>query len=320
LASPRRGSTRCAFEHIARFIRSKEYRLVQALPKNNYGKVLKNRAAPGARGGGAMVRGRLHGKVALVTGCGSAGPGWGNGKAISALFAREGAQLFGCDINPAAADETRAIIVGEGGVCEVRRADVTSGDDVSALVAACTERFGRIDVLVNNVGIVEVGGPVDYPEDKWRRALDINVTSMFLTCKHAIPHMEAAGGGSIVNIGSIAGIRYTGVPYIAYYTTKAAVLGFSRGVALQYADRHIRSNVVMPGLMNTPFVVEPLKGVYGEGSVDRMMEARDRQCPMGHMGDAWDVAEAALYLASDAAKYVTAAELVVDGGITAKFS
>jgi NAD(P)-dependent dehydrogenase (short-subunit alcohol dehydrogenase family) len=132
--------------------------------------------------------------------------------------------------------------------------------------------------------------------------------------------MERQGGGVLVNIGSIAGIRYTGVPYISYYTTKAAVQGFSRGVALQYAKKGIRSNVILPGLMKTPMIVEPLKGIYGDGSVDKMMAVRDSQCPMGHMGDAWDVAEAALYLASDAAKYVTGAELVVDGGITQKMS
>lgn len=263
---------------------------------------------------------RLQGKVALVTGCGSAGPGWGNGKAISALFAREGARVFGCDIRPEAAEETREIVAAEGGEMDVMRCDVAVAEQVDALVARCVERFGRVDVLVNNVGIVELGGPVDYPLEKWQRAFDVNVTSMFLTCKHVIPHMLRQGGGSIVNIGSIAGIRYTGVPYLSYYTTKAATLGFSRAVALQYAKDHIRSNVIMPGLMNTPFVVEPLKEVYGGGNVDAMMQKRDSQCPMGHMGDAWDVAQAALYLASDEAKYTTAAELVVDGGITAKFA
>jgi NAD(P)-dependent dehydrogenase (short-subunit alcohol dehydrogenase family) len=263
---------------------------------------------------------RLEGKVAIVTGCGSVGPGWGNGKAIAVLFARAGARVFGCDINPEAAQETRVIIEGEGHVCDVMQADVTRSDEIAALVQACVTRYGRIDILVNNVGIVEVGGPVDYPEEKWRRSLDINITSMFLTCKHVLPHMERQGAGAIVNIGSIAGIRYTGVPYIAYYTTKAAVLGFSRGVALQYAAQNIRSNVILPGLMKTPFVVEPLKDVYGAGNVDKMMEVRDQQCPMGHMGDAWDVANAALYLASDEARYVTAAEFVVDGGITAKFA
>jgi NAD(P)-dependent dehydrogenase (short-subunit alcohol dehydrogenase family) len=263
---------------------------------------------------------RLEGKVAIVTGCGSVGPGWGNGKAIAVLFARAGARVFGCDINPEAAQETRVIIEGEGHVCDVMQADVTRSDEIAALVQACVTRYGRIDILVNNVGIVEVGGPVDYPEEKWRRSLDINITSMFLTCKHVLPRMERQGAGAIVNIGSIAGIRYTGVPYIAYYTTKAAVLGFSRGVALQYAAQNIRSNVILPGLMKTPFVVEPLKDVYGAGNVDKMMEVRDQQCPMGHMGDAWDVANAALYLASDEARYVTAAEFVVDGGITAKFA
>ena len=209
---------------------------------------------------------------------------------------------------------------GEGGACEVMAADVSDSSQVRAFVGAAREAFGRIDVLVNNVGLVEVGGPVEYPEERWRRTLDVNITSMFLACKHAIPAMLEAGGGSIVNIGSIAGIRYTGVPYIGYYTTKAAVLGFSRGVALEYAKRGIRSNVVMPGLMNTPFVVEPLKDTYGAGSVERMMQARNAQCPTGSMGDAWDVASAALYLASDDSRYVTGTELVVDGGITAKFA
>ncbi len=263
---------------------------------------------------------RLEGKVVLVTGCGSVGPGWGNGKAIAALFARQGAKIFGCDINLEAAAETRKIVQDEGGEMEVVHCDVGSASQVEQLVASCVVRFGRIDVLVNNVGIVEVGGPVDYPLEKWQRALEVNVTSMFLTCKYVIPHMLEGGGGSIVNIGSIAGIRYSGVPYISYYTTKAATLGLSRGVALQYAKDNIRSNVIMPGLMKTPFVVEPLKDIYGGGNVDAMMDKRDSQCPMGHMGDAWDVANAALYLASDEAKYITSAELVVDGGITAKFA
>lgn len=263
---------------------------------------------------------RLEGKVALVTGCGSVGPGWGNGKAIAALFAREGASIFGCDIKLDAAQETQEIVRGEGGTIEVVPCDVANPAQVEAMVKDCIARFGRIDILVNNVGIVDVGGPVDYPLERWQRALDVNVTSMFLTCKHVIPHMLQSGGGSIINIGSIAGIRYSGVPYISYYTTKAATLGFSRGVALQYAKDKIRSNVIMPGLMQTPFVVEPLKDIYGGGSVEAMMEKRNGQCPMGHMGDAWDVANAALYLAGDESKYTTAAELVIDGGITAKFA
>jgi NAD(P)-dependent dehydrogenase (short-subunit alcohol dehydrogenase family) len=263
---------------------------------------------------------RLSGKVALVTGCGSSGPGWGNGKAIAALFAREGASIFGCDINQEAAAETCEIVREESGEMSVQRCDVADAAQVEQLVASCMERYGRIDVLVNNVGIVDVGGPVEYPLEKWKRALDVNVTSMFLTCKYVIPHMFQQGGGNIVNIGSIAGIRYSGVPYISYYTTKSATLGFSRGVALQYAKDNIRSNVIMPGLMQTPFVVEPLKGIYGGGDIDAMMEKRNSQCPTGHMGDAWNVAQGALYLASDESSYVTGTELIIDGGITAKFA
>src|ERR1700731_3504464 len=126
---------------------------------------------------------RLEGKIALVTGCGSAGKGWGNGKAIAVVFAREGAKVFGGDIRPSAAQETQAIIRGEGGECEVLAADVAKSNEVKGLVDAGVARFGGIDILVNNVGIVEVGGPVEYPEDKWRRDLDVNITSMFLTCK-----------------------------------------------------------------------------------------------------------------------------------------
>lgn len=263
---------------------------------------------------------RLNGKVALVTGCGSAGPGWGNGKAISALFAREGAQVFGCDIRLEAAEETSQIVAEEGGRMEVMQCDVASDDHVRKLVSACVNIFGHLDILINNVGIVELGGPVEYPLESWNRVFGVNITSMFLTCKYAIPHMLQQGGGSIINIGSIAGIRYTGVPYLSYSTTKAATLGFSRSVALQYAKEKIRSNVIMPGLMNTPMVIEPLKGVYKDGDVDTMIERRNSQCPTGQMGDAWDIAHAALYLASDEAHYITAAELVVDGGITAKFA
>lgn len=260
---------------------------------------------------------RLEGKVAIVTGCGSSGPGWGNGKAIATLFAREGAKVFGCDLNLGAAEETREIIRREGGEAAVVQCDVSDAAQVELLVAACVQRYGAPAVLVNNVGIVTMGGPVEASLVEWRRAMDVNVTSMFLTCKYTIPHMEK-GGGSIVNIGSVVGIRYSGVPYISYYTSKAATIGFSRGVALQYAQKNIRSNVLMPGLMHTPMIVEPLKSVYG--SVESMIEKRNAQCPMGKMGDAWDVAKAALWLASDESKYVTGTEIIVDGGLTAKFA
>lgn len=262
----------------------------------------------------------LHGKVALVTGCGSAGPGWGNGKAIASLLAREGAQVFGCDVRHEAALETQELVASEGGDITVSAYDVSRAEQVESLVHDCVARYGRVDVLVNNVGIVNLGGVAECALEDWDRALAVNLTSMFLTCKYVVPHMLAQGGGSMVHIGSVAGIRDSGVPYVAYSTTKAATLGLSRSVALQYAKHNIRSNVVLPGLMDTPMIVEPLRTSYGAGSIAAMREKRNGQCPMGHMGSAWDVAHAVLWLASAAAGYVTGAELVVDGGITAKFA
>jgi NAD(P)-dependent dehydrogenase (short-subunit alcohol dehydrogenase family) len=259
---------------------------------------------------------RLEGKVALVTGAGSIGPGWGNGKAAAVLFAREGAKIAAADINIEAVRETRRIIEGEGGVCEAIACDVSKSPQVEAMVAACLAAFGRIDVLHNNVGIVEVGGPVEASEASWDRVTDVNLKSMFLTCKHALPHMERQRRGAIVNIASVSGIRWTGVPYVSYAATKAAVIQFTRVVALQYAKAGIRANSILPGLMNTPMVHASLVRAYG-ANVEEMMQKRNEQCPMGYMGDAWDVAHAALFLASDEAKYITGTELVVDGGLTA---
>lgn len=264
--------------------------------------------------------GRLQDKIAIVTGAGSVGPGWGNGKATAVLFAREGAKILAVDVNPVAAEETQKIIEDEGGACVPYQANVAKAGDVAALVEACLDAFGRVDILHNNVGIVEVGGPVELSEDDWDRVNEVNLKSMFLTCKYVLPVMERQGGGAIVNISSISGIRWSGVSYISYSTTKGAVLPFTRSVALQYADRNIRANAILPGLMNTPMIVEPLSDAYGEGDVDRMIDVRDAQCPMGHMGDAWDVAHAALFLSSDEAKYITGAELVVDGGISCRFA
>ncbi len=271
------------------------------------------------------MSGRLEGKVAIVTGAGSVGPGWGNGKAVSALFAREGAKIFAVDLSIDAAGETKRVIDGEGGDCTVHEADVSRSDEVKAMVERCVAVYGRIDILHNNVGIVEVGGPVEASEESWDRVLRVNLKSMFLACKHGLPQMvkqfEATGrGGAIVNIGSVAGIRWTGVPYISYTASKGAVIPFTRAIALQYAKQGIRCNCILPGLMNTPMIVEPLKGVYGGGDVVKMIATRDAQCPTGKMGDAWDVAYAALYLASDEAKYVTGVALPVDGGITLKYA
>jgi len=262
---------------------------------------------------------RLKNKVAIVTGAGSVGPGWGNGKATAVLFAREGAKVLALDISLAAVEETKSIIGRDGGICSIMKVDVSKSEEVKAMVDQCLKTYGRIDILHNNVGIVVVGGPVEVSEETWDRVMAVNLKSMYLTCKFVLPHMEKQGGGVVTNISSIAGIRYTGVPYVTYSTTKAGILGFTQSIALQYAEKNIRANSILPGLMNTPMIVEPLKGVYGGGDVQRMNEVRNQQCPTKKMGDAWDVAHAALFLASDDAKYITGAQIVVDGGITCKY-
>jgi len=265
--------------------------------------------------------GRLEGRVAFITGIGSIGPGWGNGKAIAALFAKEGAKVFGIDLNADAAAETQAIIRADGGVCDTMQADAASEESVKAAVTRCMALHGRIDVLVNNVGIVNLTRITEIDEQTWDRVFAVNLKSAFFTAKHILPVMEANGAGSIVNISSIAGIRYIGIPYVTYYATKSAMLGLTRSIALEYASKGIRANSVLPGLMDTPMVTAGLTSAYGaEGDVAGLKAVRAKQCPMGRMGDAFDVAHACLYLASDESRYVTAAELVVDGGITQKIS
>jgi len=264
------------------------------------------------------VADRLKDKVALVLGAGSVGPGWGNGKATAVLFAREGARVVAADINPAAAAETQGLIEAEGGVCATATGDVSRSADVQALVQRALDTFGRIDVLHNNVGILTVGGAVELSEDDWDRQFAVNIKSMFLTCKFALPHMERQGSGSIINISSTAAVRWYGVSYIAYAASKAAVGGITRTVALQYAAKGIRCNSILPGLMNTPLVHASLARAYAGGDIDEMVRIRDRQSPTGKMGTAWDVAYAALYLASDESRYVNGVELLVDGGFTVK--
>ena len=261
---------------------------------------------------------RLKDKVAIVSGAGCVGPGWGNGKATAVLFAREGAAVFCVDIRREAAEETCDLILGEGGRAEAWECDVSRSDQVEAMVEGCLAKYGRIDVLQNNVGALAIGGPVETSEEDWDRVHNVNLKSIFLTCKYVLPVMERQGGGAIVNISSIAGLRDIGIPYIAYSTSKAAVSHFTRVVAVQYALKGIRCNSVCPGLMRTPLVEKSLADHYADGDVEEMFRMRAAQVPMGKGGDAWDVAYASLYLASDEAKYVTGAELVVDGGITLK--
>jgi NAD(P)-dependent dehydrogenase (short-subunit alcohol dehydrogenase family) len=259
---------------------------------------------------------RLKNKVALVFGAGSCGPGWGNGKATAVAFAREGARVVAVDLHLPAAEETRDFIKSEGGACIALPADVTQLSQVESVVSHCLQTFGRIDILHNNVGIAEVGGPVEASEESWERVMAVNVKSMFLTCKAVLPIMVEQRWGAIVNISSVAGIRWLGVPYIAYAASKSAVNQLTQAIAMQYADKGIRANAILPGLMNTPMIVEPFKKLYG--SVEEMIRMRDAMAPMKKMGDAWDVAHAAVFLASDEAKYITGVLLPVDGGLTCK--
>jgi NAD(P)-dependent dehydrogenase (short-subunit alcohol dehydrogenase family) len=263
---------------------------------------------------------RLKGKTAMVVGAGSIGPGWGNGKATAVTFAREGAQVFCVDRNTRAAEETAKIIIDEGGKAVAFTADVSRAAEVEAMVAACLAAYGRIDVLDNNVGIAEMGSVLELAEADWDRVFAVNLTSAFLAMKHVIPVMVRQGGGSVINISSIASIRHLGLSYVSYGASKAAMNQMARTTAVEFARHHVRVNCILPGLMKTPMVEHSagLAASYAGGDIEAMWRARDAQVPMGHMGEAWDVANAALFLASDESKYVTGIELVVDGGITLK--
>jgi len=264
------------------------------------------------------VANRLKDKVALIVGAGSIGPGWGNGKASAVACAREGAKVFCVDLNLAAAEETANIISGEGGLALPFRADVTKNDDVEAMVKACIADFGHIDVLDNNVGIAVIGGVVELPEEEWDRVMAVNLKSAFLTMKHVIPLMVVQGGGSIINISSVAGIRAGGVPYASYSASKAALLHLTRATAVEYASKRVRVNAILPGLMQTPMVAHSagLAKAYAGGDIEEMWRVRAAMVPMGIGGEAWDVAWGVVYLASDEAKYVTGIELVIDGGVS----
>jgi NAD(P)-dependent dehydrogenase (short-subunit alcohol dehydrogenase family) len=259
---------------------------------------------------------RLDGKVAIVTGCGSFAPGWGNGKAIALLLARQGATVFGVDLDIDAAAATREIAQGEGLAMDIAACDVTDGGQVKSLVDECVERFGGLDILINNVGRSEPGNPETMDEAVWRSQLDLNLTSAFLTSKAALPVMAGQGTGAIVNISSIAGQRWVGKDQVAYAAAKAGLIHFTKVTAVSYAAQGVRLNCVVPGLMMTP-LVQRLAARYNAGDFEGMVARRHAQVPMGRMGDAWDVAHAALFLASDEAGYITGTELVVDGGMTA---
>lgn len=258
---------------------------------------------------------RLKGKVAMVTGAGSIGSGMGNGKATAILFAREGAQVMLVDLNPEAAEETKHVIDEEGGECIVFKADVSKSSDCKRMVEKCIQTFGRIDILHNNVALGAHGGPVETSEEDWDRVMDINLKSIFLTCKYALPYMEKQGSGAIINISSIGALRASPYPTLTYAVSKAGVIALTREVAIQYAAKGIRVNAILPGLMKTPRIAYYYKSA-SDWDVEEMWRRRDAMSPTGKQGEPWDIAYAALFLASDEAKYITGTTLIVDGGIT----
>lgn len=264
------------------------------------------------------MAGRLAGKVALVTGAGSVGPGWGNGRAAAVLFAREGAKVVVVDRDRAAAAETARLIGEEKGEALVLEADVTDLASVVAMAADALKHFGRVDVLLNNVGGSITGGPVEMSVDDFRGQLDINLTSVFVTCKVLLPGMVRQGSGAVVNVGSIGGLRHLGHDHVGYSAGKAGLVQLTRQIAVRYASSNIRCNTVIPGMIDTPLLEHRVSRQAGRADLATLRNEARTRVPLGRRGDAWDVAYAALFLASDEAKYVTGTEILVDGGLMAR--
>jgi len=261
---------------------------------------------------------RLHDKVAIVTGAGSVGPGWGNGRAIAVRFAEEGAKVWAVDRNPAHLGETLARVREFGGTIEAHGCDATDGTAWAETIRACQDTWSRVDILVNNVGGSAPGGPVEMSEEVFDAQVDHNLRSVFLGCKHVLPLMERQGTGAIVNVASTSGLRWTGSAQVAYAATKAGVIQLSRVVAVQYADKGIRVNTVVPGQLHTPMVEARLAKQRAGGDVEALLKSRLERIPIGFMGDGRDTANAALFLASDEARFITGTEIVVDGGMVAR--
>src|SRR5579864_6072037 len=250
----------------------------------------------------------LAGKVAIVTGGGAAGDGIGNGRAASILLARAGARVLVVDRDRALAERTVAMIVAEGGAASAFAADLTDAAQARAAVDAALKRFSRLDCLDNNVGIGGSGSVVDVSAEAWHRVMQVNVDTMFLVSKYAIPAMvESAGGGAIVNVSSISALRPRGLT--PYTVSKGAVIALTRAMAVDHGPQNIRVNCVAPGPVYTPMV-------YARGMSDAARETRRKASVLGREGTGWDVGMAVRFLLSDQACYITGQTLVVDGGAT----
>ena len=258
----------------------------------------------------------LNGKTAIVTGCGSEGEGWGNGRAIATLLARQGAKVIGTDLNYKAAKNTQDFILKENNKCEIHEVNMSNKKDVDSFFKNVTKQHEKINILVNNVGRSEPGDPEVLDYDVWREQFSTNLDTAFFAIKQIIPTMKKNGGGSIVNISSVAGMRYVGKPQVGYSASKAALMQMTKTTAIIHAENKIRLNCVVPGLMHTP-LVERLANKYADGKYEEFVKTRNNQVPMKKMGSSFDVANAVLFLASDEAKYITGTEIVVDGGLTA---
>ncbi|WPG41422.1 SDR family NAD(P)-dependent oxidoreductase [Variovorax sp. EBFNA2] len=261
---------------------------------------------------------RFESKVAIVTGAGCVGAGWGNGRAMAVRLAEEGAKVLAVDRDQARLDETLALAGDAAASITTCLCDVTSASSVQAMVQACLQAYGAPDILINNVGGSAAGGPVQLSEEAWDSQIDINLKSVFLTCKYVLPLMVERKRGAIVNVASTSGLRWTGSAQVAYAASKAGVIHLSRVVAVQHAPDGVRVNTVVPGQLHTPMVEVRLAKQRTGGDVESLLASRVKRIPLGFMGDGRDTASAALYLASDEARFVTGTELIVDGGMTAR--
>lgn len=261
---------------------------------------------------------RFKSKIAIVTGAGCVAAGWGNGRAMAVRLAEEGAKVLAVDRDQARLDETLSLAGQAAASITTCICDVTDSSSVKAMVQTCLQAWGVPDILINNVGGSAAGGPIELSEQDWDSQIDINLKSVFLTCKHVLPHMVERGSGAIVNVASTSGLRWTGSAQVAYAASKAGVIHLSRVVAVQHAPDGIRVNTVVPGQLHTPMVEARLARQRTGGDVETLLASRVRRIPLGFMGDGRDTASAALYLASDEARFVTGTELVVDGGMTAR--
>ena len=252
----------------------------------------------------------LAGKVAIVSGGGAAGDGIGNGRAAAILLARAAAKVVVADLDSGLAGRTVEMIEAEGGSAAAVACDVTSEADCKRLVEAAVDRWGRLDFLDNNVGIGSRGSVVDEKPDEYRRVMQVNVETMFLLSKHAIPAMiKTAKGGAIVNISSISALRPRGLT--TYTTSKAAVIGLTQAMAVDHGRDNIRVNCICPGPMYTPMVY-----ARGNGMSEAARAQRANASVLKKEGTGWDVGHAVKFLLSDYARYITGQVLVVDGGVT----